>query len=265
MNVFRREMKANLKSLIFWSIGMLFMIIGGMGKYATYAGSGQSITELLSQIPSTLRAVLGFGDFDLRTASGFYGMLYLYLLMMTTIHASLLGAGVIAKEERDKTTEFLMVKPVSRSAIITAKLSAGFLNIAVLNLVTLGLSISIVGQYSQGEAIAGDILILMAGMFIIQTVFLFVGAGISAVSRNPKTSASVAMTVLLAAFLLSIAVDMNSGLDALRYLTPFKYFEAAPLIATGGFEAVSVILSLAIVIASGIATYYFYNRRDLNV
>ncbi len=265
MNVFRREMKANLKSLIFWSLGMLFMIVAGMGKFATYVGSGQSITDLISQIPGTLRAVLGFGDFDLRTASGFYGMLYLYLLVMTTIHAVMLGAGIIAKEERDKTTEFLMVKPVSRSKIITAKLSAGFLNVAVLNLVTLGLSVSIVGQYSQGEAVAGDILILMAGMFVLQVVFLFIGAGISAVSRNPKTSSSIATTVLLVAYLLSMAVDMNSGLGFLRYLTPFKYFEAAPLMATGGFDAVYVVLSLVIVAASGIATYFFYNRRDLSV
>lgn len=265
MNVFVREMKANLKSLIFWSLGMLFMVIGGMAKFITYVNSGQSITELLSQIPSTLRAVLGFGNFDLTKASGFYGMLYLYLLLMTTIHATMLGSNIIAKEERDKVTEFLMVKPMSRSSILTAKLAAGFANIAMLNLVTMALSISIVNQYSQGEAVTGDILILMAGMFVLQVVFLFLGTGISAISRDPKISASIAMAVLLGAYLISVAVDMNSGLNALRYLTPFKYFEAAPLIATGGFEAVSVILSLAIVIASGIATYYFYNRRDLNV
>jgi len=265
MNVFLREMKANLKSLIFWSLGMLFMIIGGMAKYATYVGSGQSITELISKIPGTLRAVLGFGNFDLTKASGFYGMLYLYLLVMTTIHAVMLGANIIAKEERDKVTEFLMVKPMSRSRILTAKLAAGLANIAMLNLVTMALSISIVGQYSQGESITGAILILMAGMFVLQVVFLFLGTGISAISRDPKISASIATTVLLVAYLISVAVDMSSSLDALRYLTPFKYFEAAPLLATGGFDAVYVVLSLGIIIVSGIATYFFYNRRDLSV
>lgn len=265
MNVFLREMKANLKSLIFWSLGMLFMIIGGMAKYATYVGSGQSITELISKIPGTLRAVLGFGNFDLAKASGFYGMLYLYLLVMTTIHAVMLGANIIAKEERDKVTEFLMVKPMSRSRILTAKLAAGLANIAMLNLVTMALSISIVGQYSQGESITGAILILMAGMFVLQVVFLFLGTGISAISRDPKISASIATTVLLVAYLISVAVDMSSSLDTLRYLTPFKYFEAAPLLATGGFDAVYVVLSLGIIIVSGIATYFFYNRRDLSV
>ena len=265
MNVFLREMKANLKSLIFWSLGMLFMIIAGMGKFAAYNGSGQSITELVEQIPSTLRAALGFGTFDMTKAGGFYGMLYLYLLLMTTIHAVMLGANILAKEERDKTTEFLLVKPMSRSRILTAKLAAGLANIALLNLVTLALSISIVGQYSQGESVTGEILILMAGMFVLQGVFLFLGTGISAISRDPKTSASIGTAVLLGAYLISIAVDMSSSLSALRYLTPFKYFEAAPLMATGGFDAVYVVLSSGIILVSGIAAYFFYNRRDLSV
>ena len=265
MNVFLREMKSNLKSLIFWSLGMFFMIVAGMGKFAAYVGSGQSITELIARIPNTLRAALGFGDFDMTKAGGFYGMLYLYLLVMTTIHAVMLGANIIAKEERDKTTEFLMVKPLSRSRILMAKLVAGFLNVGILNLVTLVLSVAIVGQYSQGESITGDILILMAGMFVLQIVFLFLGTGIAAISRDPKTSASIATTLLLAAFLISFAVDMSSSLDALRYLTPFKYFEAAPLMATGGFEVVYVVLSSGIILVSGIATYFFYTRRDLSI
>lgn len=265
MNVFLREMKANMKSLVFWSFGMLFMILGGMGKFVTYANSGQSITEIIAQIPSTLRAVLGFGDFDLTKASGFYGMLYLYLLLMTTIHAAMLGSNIIAKEERDKMTEFLMVKPMSRSRILTAKLAAGLANIAILNLVTMGLSISIVAQYSKGEAITGAILILIAAMFVLQVVFLFLGTGISAISRDPKISASIATTILLGAYLISIAVDMSSSLSALRYLTPFKYFEAAPLMATGGFDTISVVLSLGIILVAGFSTYFFYNRRDLSV
>ena len=63
--------------------------------------------------------LLGFSDLDLSKVSGYYGMLFIYLLLMATIHAAMLGATIIAKEERDKTSEFLFVKPVSRSKVIT--------------------------------------------------------------------------------------------------------------------------------------------------
>jgi ABC-2 type transport system permease protein len=265
MNIFIREMKAHLKSLIFWSIGMLFMIISGMGKYTSYSGSDQAVNELLDTMPKTLKAVLGFGTFDVTKASGFYGMLFLYLVIMVTIHAAMLGANIIAKEERDKTTEFLMVKPVSRTKVITSKLLAALVNVAVLNLVTLVLSISIVSKYSKGEVVGGDIQILMVGMFILQLLFLFVGTGIAAVSKNPKVSASIATTVLLATFIVSVMIDMSSKLEGLKYFTPFKYFAAQNIMYGGGLDAVFVVLSFVIIAVMVCVTYVFYKKRDLRV
>jgi ABC-2 type transport system permease protein len=265
MNIFIREMKAHGKSLISWSIGMLFMIISGMGKYTSYVDSGQSINDLIDTMPKTLRAVLGFGDFDVTKASGFYGMLFLYLVIMVTIHASMLGANIIAKEERDKTTEFLMVKPVSRTKVITSKLLAALVNVVVLNLVTLVLSIAIVGKYSRGEEVAGDIQILMVAMFILQLLFLFVGTGIASVSRNPKVSASIATTVLLVTFIISVVIDMSSKLGGLKYITPFKYFTAQNIMYGGGLDTVFVILSFVIIAGMICVTYVFYRKRDLKV
>jgi ABC-2 type transport system permease protein len=265
MNIFIREMKAHRKSIIFWSIGMLFMIVSGMGKYSSYSGSGQSITDLMAKIPSTLKAVLGFGNFDVTKASGFYGMLFLYLVIMVTIHAAMLGANIISKEERDKTTEFLMVKPVSRTAVITAKLLAALANVLILNLVTLVFSLTIVGKYSKGEAIAGDIQILMIGMFILQVLFLFIGTGIASISKNPRISASAATTVLLVAFIISISIDMNSNLEGLKYITPFKYFVAEKIMYGGGLDPVFIVLSLVLIAALGCVTYVFYKKRDLNI
>lgn len=265
MNIFLRELRAHRKSIIIWSIAILFMVLSGMAKYSAYAESGQSMNELLSQIPKSIKAVLGMGDFDLTTVSGFYGMFYLYILLMATIHASMLGANIISKEERDKTTEFLMVKPVSRVKIITAKLMAALFNIIVFNIVTLVFSIAIVGKYSNGEAITGEIFMLMVGMFILQLVFLSIGTGIAAASKHPKSAASVATAVLLVSFILSSVISMNSKLEGLKYITPFKYFEAEKLLNGGGFQPVFVILSFVIITAMVYVTYVFYRKRDLSV
>ena len=84
-------------------------------------------------------------------ASGFYGIMFLYMAVMAAVHAVILGAGVIAEEERDKTSEFLYAKPVSRSRALTGKLLAGLTNLVVLNLVTLASSFVFVGFYGKGE------------------------------------------------------------------------------------------------------------------
>lgn len=265
MNIFIREMKAHRKSLLLWCIGMFFMIVSGMAKYASYTGASQSLNDILATLPKSIRTLLGMGNFDLTTLSGFYGMLYFYLLILATIHSAMLGANIVAKEEREKTTEFLMVKPVSRIGIITSKLLCGLTNVFILNLVTLIFSILIVNQYGNGEKIFGTIAVLMIGMMMLQLVFLFIGTGIASISKNPKISPSIATGIILVTFLLSMIVDLNGHLSFLKYLTPFKYFQADSIMYGGGMDGFFVILSFIIIVMSIIVTYVFYNKRDLKV
>src|SRR4051812_31654677 len=164
MNIFLKELKSYRKSLIFWSIGVFIMVASGMAKYEAYSSSGQSINDLIADLPKSLRAVMGFGVVDLSKISGYYSLLYIYLLLMATIHAVMLGASIIAKEERDKTAEFLFVKPVSRNTIIAAKLSAAFVNIVIFNLITLVSSITLIEKYnSANEAVNVEIILTQVG------------------------------------------------------------------------------------------------------
>lgn len=265
MNIFFRELKAHRKSLILWIIVIFFMIVSSIGKFTAYAQTGQSMNELLSQIPGSIKAVLGMGNFDLTKISGFYGMLYLYLILLATVHAALLGANIISKEERDKTTEFLFVKPVSREKVVTAKIFAAFFNIVVFNVVTLFFSITLMGKYADGENLTHEISILMVGMFILQLIFLFIGTAAAAVSKSPKSAASVSTTILLVTFIISSAININSKLEPLVYITPFEYFKADKLLHGEGFEPVFLVLSFVVIVMLLVVTYVSYRKRDLNV
>ncbi|MNO21934.1 ABC-2 family transporter protein [compost metagenome] len=265
MNIFWREMKSYRKSLLFWSIGVFLMVASGMGKYAGLSSSGQSMSGMMADMPKSLQAILGIGNLDLNKASGYYGILFVYLLLMATIHAAMLGANIISKEERDKTSEFLFVKPVSRNHIITSKLLAALVNITVFNLVTFMASVIMVGKYSNGESVIGDITITMAGMFILQLLFMFIGTAVAAVKTKSKSSASLATGILLLTFVMSIAIDLNDKLESLKYMTPFKYFEAKNVMYGGGLDIVFVIMSAALIAVLFALTYVFFNKRDLSV
>jgi ABC-2 type transport system permease protein len=266
MNIFMREMKAHRKSLILWCIGVFYLVAASMWKFGTEYSSNQSLNELVTQLPVAVQVLLGIrGSFDLSTASGYYGLCFYYLSLMAMLHASLLGAGIISKEERDKTTEFLMAKPVSRIQIISAKLLTGFLNIVIFNLVTAISSIIMVGYFNHGITLIGEITTLMIGMFILQLLFMLVGTGVAAVSKNPKSATPVAMVVLLIALMLAKLIDMNSNLEGLKYLTPIKYFEAEQLLLQGGFSPIFLILSVLIIAILLGVTYECYKKRDLKV
>jgi len=267
MNLWIREMKAHRKSLILWCIGVIAMVGASMSKYAglSMSDSGASMNELMADMPKSLQAMMGVGTFDLSKASGYYGAIFVYLLLMATIHAAMLGANILSKEERDKTAEFLLVKPISRSRVLTFKLIAGLTQLVIVNIVMLGSSILFVNPYAHGESVNHDMILLMIGMFLLQLLFLGIGLAIAAVSRHPKRAVSIATGILLITFILSIGIDISGKIDGLKYLTPFKYFDAKHVMYGGGLDAIFIGLTMLILAGSLIMTYVGYNRRDLHV
>lgn len=266
MNIYIREMKAYRKSLIFWCIGIFLLIAASMEKYAASSlVSGQSMNDLISKMPKAVQSMFGAGTFDLSKAIGYYGVIFIYIILMATIHASIIGANIISKEEEDKTAEFLFSKPVSRIKIITSKLLAAFTNIIVFNVVTSLSSIVFVEHFSKGEAVTGDIAKLMVGMFILQLIFMSLGMGLAAVSKNPKIASPTTTGVMLVTYILSLAIDINSKLDNLKYFTPFKYFDAKNLLYGKGFEPIYIILSAVTIVVLFAVTYIFYEKRDLKI
>lgn len=264
MNIFFREMKANRKALIIWSISMFILVVSGMSKYTAYTAGGQT-NELLNKLPHSIKALLGFGSFDVTTISGFFAMLFLYLEIAVSIHASLLGSGIIAKEESDKTTEFLMTKPVSRTFIITSKLFAALVNIIVINIVATVSSIVIVSAYNKGADISSEIIVFMVSMFIVQLIFLSIGSAVASFMKNSKASGSISAVVVVAALVISRITDLTDKLDLLNIFSPFKYFSYADMAAGKSLNLTIVMLSLLLIAALTALTYVFYRSRDLSV
>lgn len=263
MNIFIRELRANRKALIIWSVCMALFVLSGMSKYTAYSnGAGN---EIFTKIPDTMKALLGFGSFDVTTMPGFFAFLFPYLELTTAIHAVLLGSGIIAKEERDKTTEFLITKPVSRSTIITSKLMTALVNIVIVNIVTLISSIAMVSAYNKGEDITGEIAMFLLSMFIVQLIFLSLGAALSAFMRNSKASGSLAIGILLGSYVISKVTDLTDQVNVLNVLSPLKYFNYEKIVNGNGLNIGIVLLSLLLIVIFSAATYFFYQRRDLNI
>jgi ABC-2 type transport system permease protein len=265
MNIYLRELKAHRTGLIWWCVGMVALVASGMAKYGAYKSAGQSITAIFAQVPKTVQVVFGFQGSDLTTASGFFGVLFLYIAVMGAVHAALLGSHLISKEERDRTSEFLYSKPVSRAHALTAKLLAGLTDVIILNIATWISSIYFVGYYGKGESVGNEVALLMAGLLFLQLIFFAIGALVAGIVKKPKSAPSIATSIMFMTFLLSYLVNMNDRLNVLKYLSPFKYFDAFVLMTDGRLDPVFVILSVVITSLAVFGTYYFYSARDLNV
>ena len=265
MNIYLRELKAHRKSIIIWTIMIIIFVAMGMQKYdAMVAGpdGGAELLKMLNSMPKALQTLWGLSVIDVTKPIGYFSVLFFYLALMAAIHAGMLGANIISKEERDKTVEFLMVKPITRDAIITSKLFAALTNVVIVNLAILIPSLLMLKSYST-DSIATEIALTMTGLLFIQLIFLSVGVCIAAFYKNPKKATMITMGILLFSFFLSIIIDMNENFKILSFLTPFKYFDAKELLITQSFNIGYVILTIIIISVVLGFSYKKYKKRDL--
>ncbi len=264
MNIFLRELRANLKSLLIWSIIVTFLIIMSAAKFSGFA-SDPEMLKMLDSMPKALLDALSMSAFNLTTLSGFYGVMFIYFALMAAIAAAMWGSDIISKEERDKTVEFSLVLPVSRSRVITAKALAALVNCIAFVLITWGVSLVAVRSYHPDQAFYDFLALEMRAIFAIALIFLAIGLLLGCAMKRYKRSASVAVAIILVAYFVSIITVMQERLDFLKYFTPFKYFDAGELFRSGRMDSTYLVLSAAIIVVCVTAAYWIYNRRDLYI
>lgn len=264
MNIFLREVKANLKSLLIWSVIVTLLIMIAVGKFSAFAGNPEMLAMLDSMPPAMLDA-MNMRAFNLTTLSGFYGLLFLYFGLLGAIAAAMWGSDIISKEERDKTVEFSLVLPVSRSRVVTAKALAALVNCMAFVLITWAVSLVAARSYNPDQAFFDFLALEMRAMFAIELVFLAIGLLLGCAMKQYKRSASSAVAIILVTYFMSMISNMQESLDFLKYFTPFRYFEAGELFRSGQMEGTYLLISMAIVVVSVAAAYWTYNRRDLYI
>lgn len=264
MNIFFRELRANFKSLLIWSAVILLLIILAVAKFSAFAGDPATI-KMLDSMPQGLVAAFGLNAFNMTTISGFYGVMFIYFALMAAIAAAMWGSETISKEERNKTVEFSLVLPVSRSRVVTAKALAALVNCILFVLITWGASLAAVQPYKPDNSFYHFLSLEMQGMFVIELIFLAVGLLLGCAMKRYKLSGSTAVAIILTAYFLSIVTAMNESLDWLKYLTPFKYFDAGNLFRSGKLDPAYLLLSAGIIVVCVVVAYLIYNRRDLYI
>lgn len=264
MNIYLRELRSRRKSIIFWSLGIFFLEIASMNKFAGFEKSGQA-TQVFAAFPPALARAFGLGNVDINTALGWFTMAMMYTLVMVAIHAALLGAGILSEEEQDKTAEFLFSKPISRAKVVTEKLLAALTLVVVINIATWLSSIASIAMVQKGALPNKEIMLMMGGMLMVQMIFLGVGSAAAAIVRQPKYAGAAASSIMFATFFLSLYLDITEKAQWLKYFTPYKYFDAKIFANHKPFDYIYLIISIGIIAVTIASTYIFYQKRDLSV
>lgn len=264
MNIFRRELKANLKSLLIWGVIAILFVTLGFSKFSAYEGNPE-LVAVLDSMPQALLDAFNFEAFNLTTVTGFFGVMFSYFALILSISAAMWGSDIISKEERDKTVEFSLTLPVTRSKVVTAKTLAALVNCIGLLIITVAATLANLTAYQTDQAFFDFFALCIVALFILQLIFLAVGVFLGCAMKQHKRAAAVAVSVLLLTYFFSIISGLNENLEFLKYLSPFNYFDPAELLHDASFDTTFLVLSAGIIIASLIGAYVTYSKRDLYI
>jgi len=264
VNIFLRELRANLKSLLIWGVIVILFVSIGFTKFTAYAENPE-LLAVLDGMPPALLAAFNMSAFNLTTVTGFYGVMFSYFALLLSIAAAMWGSDTITKEERDRTVEFSLTLPIPRSRLVTAKTLAVVVNCIGLLIITWGFSLINVATYQPDSEFYDFLSLSMLALFIMQMIFLAVGVFLGCAIKQYKRANSVAVSLLLGTFFLSIISDLSQDLEFLKYFSPFKYFNPAVLLHESRLDITFVWLSAGIIAVCLVGAYVSYSRRDLYI
>lgn len=264
MNIFLRELKANLKSTLIWTLVLLLLTGIGFAKFEAYEGNPE-LLEILNSMPAPIVEALNMNAFNLTTITGFYGVFFQYFALILSIAAAMWGSDIISKEERDKTVEFSLTLPVTRSRIVTAKALAALIHCIGLLFITWALVLFNASRFQTDSQFYAFVSRSMLALFIMQMIFLAVGIFLGCAMKQYKRVGSVAISLILGTYILSVISTLDPDLDFLHFFSPFGYFDPGTLLRETSLDLTYILISVGIIVASMTAAYLTYARRDMYI
>jgi ABC-2 type transport system permease protein len=263
MNILLHELRAYRKSTIIWTISLIAVVALFMSLFPSFTKDTEEFRKLLEGYPVALREAFGINLDNFFSILGFYCYGLSFVTLCGAIQAMNLGTGIVSKEVREKTADFLLTKPVTRTAVLTNKLLAALISIIITNIVYLAAATLLAYQVATVDFEVSIFILLSLTVFFVQLIFLALGIIISVIVQRIKSVLTVSLATVFAFYFLGM-FSSTSGDEVKRYLSPFKYFDTAYLIEKSGYEASFLITgAVVIVIAIGIS-FFIYAKKDIH-
>ena len=260
MTLVFHELRRNTLSLIIWSAAVAFMLGVCIVIYPEMSSQMDELSAMMSDMGSFSSAFgmdqLNFGEFmgyfaiECGNTLGLGGAMF----------AAIVGATALAKEERDGTAEFLLTHPISRTRVVTEKLIATALQVAILN--AAAIAVTCLGILAVGvDAEFGKLALVFLAYFLLQIEFAAITFGISAFMKNG--SLGVGLGLVFGMYFVNILANLTEELEVLKYLTPFGYADGAHIVPEASIEIKYLAVGLALTVLCISAAYLKYKGKDI--
>ena len=262
-NLYLKELKRNRKNLMIWSsivIGFTLMVLT---IFPYMAEMGEGITSLMEGIPPEIGKALGMDADTWSSILGFYSTYYgVYIIVLVSIFTTSTGATIISKEEKDRTSEFLLTRPISRKEIVVSKLLSLFtLSLIIFCVQTITAIIGI--QVFAESAVDWSVLFHMhASGLVLILFFTAIGVLISMFVTPKKNFMGIVVGLTFGTYFLNAIGKSADAVSWISYFSPFNYLEITKdPVATFNYLSAFIMLLIASIML--IYSNRLYAKKDI--
>lgn len=257
----QREVTTRVKSIILWALGFAFMIIGGMTKFDAFSeggSGGQQLNQFINSMPRIMRIIYGMEGVDIGYFEGYFGLLLLYVLIMAAVHGAFLGASLLHQEFKERTADFLFVKPMSRDRILGHKLLGGLLVIAILEAFITASLVYVFGQTDKMELLPKT----MSAIILTHLLFFSLGFLLTILLPRSKMGQQAALSFILLSY-FSISLSQLYEQEWLLNLSPIGWYNKHLYQAGSGQLLMTGLLLTGLILGFLALAIQRFRRKDI--
>lgn len=259
MTIFKQEIKSQKLAIIIWSLSIGLLVAACVLMYPDMESQMTDVNDMFSSM-GNFTAAFGMDQLNFGTLIGFYAVEGGNMLGIGgAFFAAIIGVSALMKEEKERTAEFLLTHPVSRTRVVTEKMMSTFAIIIIMNVIVFVCSIASIVMIDE-EIFWKELTLFHGAYLLMQFEIAGICFGISAFIK--KAGIGIGIAGLM--YLLNIVANISEDAKVLKYITPFGYTEGADIINNLEIKVDYLIPGMIIMVVCIIIAYIKYNKKDIS-
>ena len=260
MTIVKHEWKQGKLAFLIWTGIISFLLTVCVFLFPEMKGQMAELDDMFSSM-GAFSSAFGMDQLNFSTLIGYYAIECGNVLGLGgAFFASLCAVGMLCKEERDRTAEFLLTHPVKRGRIMTEKLIAALTQITALNLIVFLLSVSATAIIGE-EILWKEIALLHLAYYLLQIELCGICFGVSSFMHRGSAGAGLGIAAIM--YFLNLIANITEAAEFLKYITPFGYCDGATIVNEGTLDGARIAIGMALGVAGTVIAYVRYTKKDI--
>lgn len=258
------SLKIQRKSFIFWTLGIIGLVILYMAIYPSIKDSAKALNEYMQSLPEAFKQAF-IGTEDYTSAIGYLSSeVYTQMLpILFLFYAIGTGSSAIAGEEDKGTLDIIVSTPIRRSRVVLEKffsLAFGLLFLCIVVVISLYIGTQVMDMNID----LGNLIAITFSLFLLALNFGSLALLIGSLTGNKGVAIGLTTAVAILAFFVNALAPIADWLEKFQKFSPFYHYSANnPL--RNGLDLGSVIFFICVTIAFLILSIAAFEKRDLNI